>query len=327
MALNSTLFLVRRSVLAALFGAAACIGVVALTSPPGPGLDPDSMSYLGAAESLARHRHVAHPDGELVRRRQHVGAAPLPSGLSDPDRAPGRAGGAVASRRRAAWRRCRRSRPWRWPSGSWRRSPVPGPGRWPAALLLATPALVLDHARVLSEPLCLALLAATLALMVFSNRPLLYGLTAAAAGLVRYAAVPAGGAAVLWAFGLHGPVRERVRRAALAALPTAAPLGGRDAALTPRVRGREPPRAARRSRPDAARAGRDAGRVARAARRQLDPGAGAVGDRGRRCGRRRAARRERPDGGERILSTHAQRCFRRPRCSPPATRRSCSSRA
>jgi len=79
----------------------------------------------------------------------------------------------------------------------------------------------LDHARVLSEPLCLALLAATLALMVFSKRPLLYGVAAAAAGLVRYAAVPAGGAAVLWAFGLHGSLRERVRRAALAALPTA----------------------------------------------------------------------------------------------------------
>ena len=64
MALNSTLLRVKRSVLAALFGAAACYGVLAITEPPGPGLDPDSMSYLGAAESLVRQGSLRIPMAE-----------------------------------------------------------------------------------------------------------------------------------------------------------------------------------------------------------------------------------------------------------------------
>jgi hypothetical protein len=210
----------RRSVLAALFGAAACFGVVALTSPPGPGLDPDSMSYLGAAESLARHGSLRIPmadwsDADSTSALRHfppgfptVLAIPVVLGAEPAQAARGvEAVSAFATMALAV-------------------SIVAavagtGAGALAGTILLVTPALVLDHARVLSEPLCFALLVATLALMVFSKRPLLYGITAAAAGLVRYAAVPAGGAAVLWAFGLHGPLRERLRRAALAALPTA----------------------------------------------------------------------------------------------------------
>jgi len=210
----------RRSSLAALFGAAACVGVVALTSPPGPGLDPDSMSYLGAAESLARAGTLRIPmagwsDADSTSALRHFPpgfplllAVPVALGASSQQAARGvEAIAAFATVALAVWIVAA-------VAGA-------GAGAFAGAVLVATPALVLDHARVLSEPLCFAFLAATLALMIFSNRPLLYGLTAAAAGLVRYAAVPAGGAAVLWAFGLHGPVRERMRRAALAALPTA----------------------------------------------------------------------------------------------------------
>ena len=210
----------RRSVLAAVLGAAACIGVVALNAPPGPGLDPDSMSYLGAAESLARHGSLripmadwSDPDSTSALRHFPPGypmllALPIALG-APPDQAA--RGVEAASAFAAAF------------LAVWAVAAVAGPaaGALAGVALLATPALVLDHARVLSEPLCLALLAATLALMVFSGRPLLYGLTAAAAGLVRYAAVPFGGAAVLWAFGLRGSLRERSRRALLAALPTA----------------------------------------------------------------------------------------------------------
>ncbi len=220
MALNSTFSVVRRSVLAALFGAAACIGVVALTSPPGPGLDPDSMSYLGAAESLARAGTLripmaswSDPDSTSALRHFPPGfptLLALPVVLGAPSQQAARGVEAVAAFATVAL-------------AVWIVAAVAGAGAGALAgvLLLGTPALVLDHARVLSEPLCLALLAATLALMVFSKRPFLYGLTAAAAGLVRFAAVPAGGAVVLWAFGLRGPLRERARRAALAALPTA----------------------------------------------------------------------------------------------------------
>ncbi len=220
MALNSTLLRVRRSVLAALFGAAACVGVVIITEPPGPGLDPDSMSYLGAAESLARHGSLRIPmadwsDPDSTSALRHfppgfpiVTALPVVLGAEPGQAARGvEALSAFATVALVVWMVAA-------VAGS-------GAGALAGLALLVTPALVLDHVRVLSEPLCLALLAATLALMVFSKRPLLYGVAAAAAGLVRYAAVPAGGAAVLWAFGRHGPLRERVRRAVLAALPTA----------------------------------------------------------------------------------------------------------
>ena len=42
--------------IAATFSLAAFWGVLHLTDPPGPGLDPDAMSYLGAGASLA-HGH------------------------------------------------------------------------------------------------------------------------------------------------------------------------------------------------------------------------------------------------------------------------------
>jgi hypothetical protein len=210
----------RRSVLAALFGAAACFGVVALTSPPGPGLDPDSMSYLGAAESLARHGSLRVPmadwsDADSTSPLLHfppgfptVLAIPITLGVEPIQAARGvEAAAAFAAVALAVWIVAA-------VAGS-------GAGALAGVALLVSPALVLDHARVLSEPLCFALLVPTLGLMTFSKRPLLYGLTAAAAGLVRYAAVPAGGAVALWAFGMHGPVRARVRRAALAAFPTA----------------------------------------------------------------------------------------------------------
>jgi hypothetical protein len=61
MRLYSTFVPVRRSVSAVLLGAVACYGVLAMTEPPGPGLDPDTMSYLGAAESLARHGTLRIP--------------------------------------------------------------------------------------------------------------------------------------------------------------------------------------------------------------------------------------------------------------------------
>src|SRR5476649_441197 len=41
---------------AVLLGLAAFWGVIQLTEPPGPGLDPDALAYLGAGKSLA-HGH------------------------------------------------------------------------------------------------------------------------------------------------------------------------------------------------------------------------------------------------------------------------------
>src|SRR5690349_12158648 len=44
----------RRLAIAGLAAAMAFALVLAATDPPGPGLDPDAMQYMGAAESLAR---------------------------------------------------------------------------------------------------------------------------------------------------------------------------------------------------------------------------------------------------------------------------------
>jgi hypothetical protein len=209
---------VRRSVLAALFGAAACYGVLLITEPPGPGLDPDSMSYLGAAESLVRHGTLRIPaahwaDADSTSPLGHFPpgfslAIAVPVALGAPPPEAARGVEAVAALATVALT-------------VWLVGAVAGTaaGALAGVVLMATPGLVADHLRVLSEPLCLALLTATLALMIRSRRPLAYGTAAAAAGLVRYAAVSATGAAVLWAFGLQGSVRERLRRAALAALP------------------------------------------------------------------------------------------------------------
>ena len=46
--------LTRLALLAPALGAAAFALALAVTDPPGPGLDPDAMAYLGAAVSLAR---------------------------------------------------------------------------------------------------------------------------------------------------------------------------------------------------------------------------------------------------------------------------------
>jgi hypothetical protein len=45
----------RRAILAAVAGIIAFTLVLIATEPPGPGLDPDAASYLGAAVSLVRH--------------------------------------------------------------------------------------------------------------------------------------------------------------------------------------------------------------------------------------------------------------------------------
>jgi hypothetical protein len=210
---------VRRSVLAPLLGAVACYGVLAVTEPPGPGLDPDSMSYLGSAESLVRHGTLRIPaahwtDADSTSPLGHFPpgfplAIAVPLALGAPPAQAARGVEAVAAFATVAL-----------VVGLVASASGIGAGAVAGAVLLATTALATDHLRILSEPLCLALLVATLALMVRARRPLLYGTAAAAAGLVRYAALSATAAAVLWAFGREGPVRERVRRAVLAALPT-----------------------------------------------------------------------------------------------------------
>jgi len=202
------------------FAVVAFAAVLWITRPPGPGLDPDAMSYLGAAESFVSHGTLRIPSADwdgpggttpldhfppgfslAIAVPVAVGIPPVPAARGIEAVAAGLAMGLAV----------------------WLVTTVAGPvgGALTGTMLLVTPGLVLDHLRVLSEPLFLLLLVASLALMLRrSGRPLAYGIVAALTGLVRYAGVAMGGAAVLWAFSRPGTRRQRVRCAALAAAPT-----------------------------------------------------------------------------------------------------------
>ncbi|HEX6965536.1 MAG TPA: hypothetical protein VF166_07030 [Gemmatimonadaceae bacterium] len=211
----------RRVLLALLAGIAAFCIVWIATAPPGPGLDPDSASYLNAAESLVRHGALRAPtfyDWASPDSTEPLAHFPpgMPTALAIP-RALG------ASQPTAA--RLVEASAALVTAGS--TLLLVGAAAGPLAgvlamlMLFATPAVLETHLSILSEPLFYALLVVTLTLMVRApDRPLRYGITAAVGSLVRYAGISLVGAAVLWAFALGTTLRERVRRAAIAALPT-----------------------------------------------------------------------------------------------------------
>jgi hypothetical protein len=204
---------------ALLLGALAFAGALTITSGAGPGLDPDSMSYLHAGTTLAR-------DGTLRDVRQDWWSAdstmPLshwPPGYPIAIAAAVHAGfgavqgaryiGAVAAFVSVA-------------TIVWLVAGVAGVGAGVIAglLLLVTPAVVQVHESVLSEPLFIALLALTLAAMIRApERPLIAGAFAALASIARYAGLSLVGGVVLWNLARAGSLRQRLGRAAIAAIP------------------------------------------------------------------------------------------------------------
>jgi len=209
-----------RIALAAFLGAVAAALSLLITTPPGPGLDPDAMEYLGAAESLVRHGAFRVPaaaweDPDSTSPLQHfppgysiVVAPGVAAGLSSVQ-------GARLEQALAAGGTLGLS--------FWLVSGVAGTagGLLAALVLLVTPAMASDHVRILSEPLFLVLLLGTVLLMVrLPERPLSCGALAAAAGLVRYAGFSLSGAGALIAAWRSGPGwRDRARAASLVALP------------------------------------------------------------------------------------------------------------
>jgi hypothetical protein len=207
-------------------GLAAAVGVLGavasflITTPPGPGLDPDAMQYLGAAESLVRRGTLRIPvaewdSGDSTSALQH-----FPPGIPLLV-APGVAVGlpAVQSARLVQTLAAGATLA----LAFWIVSGVAGMsgGALAALLLLAMPAMASDHIRVLSEPLFLALFLLTLGCMArLPERALGCGLAAAAAGLVRYAGFALSGAGALVALWRGGPTwRGRLRLAAQVAVP------------------------------------------------------------------------------------------------------------
>jgi len=196
--------------------------VLVMTTPNGPALEPDSMSYLGAAQSLVRDGTLRVPcvwwndaDSTAPLTTFPPGypvtlAGPIAAGLS-PVHA---ARGIQAIAAGVAF-------------GTFVALLLEVAGPWAAGLggvlLLAMPAAVEIHLWIMSEPMFLAMMALTLAaLLRRPDRPLLAGVLAFLANLVRFAGVFLVGAVMLWAIALPaGSWRVRTRRGALAALPGA----------------------------------------------------------------------------------------------------------
>lgn len=204
---------------AVLLGIAAFALVLAVTDPPGPGLDPDALSYMGAAKSLVEHGTYRIPTATWASADSTSPLAHFPPGYSTALAIPVAFGMAPpqAARLVDALAAFVTVATLVLVVGA---ATTTLAGALLGVALLATPAMATVHLSVLSEPLFLALLALTIAAMVYApDHPLRAGLAAALGMMVRYAGASLVGAVVLWQFARRAPLRVRVRRALLAALP------------------------------------------------------------------------------------------------------------
>jgi hypothetical protein len=202
--------------LALVLGLLAGSAVLWATRPPGPGLEPDSMSYLSAADSFVENGSPRVPFNDWssptgTERLQH-----FPPGFPLAIAALRSIG--VPSERSAAWVEAAAAF-----------VTIAGivlvvaadvgtvAGAVAAVAVAITPAFVENHYVVLSEPLFLALLVAFLAAAARRASPWALGIVSAAALLVRYAGLALPLAAVVWC-GV-----ERPSRRVLSALSAGAP--------------------------------------------------------------------------------------------------------
>jgi hypothetical protein len=230
-------------ILAAILGAVAFWGVLELTEPPGPDLDPDALAYLGAGVSLAHGDGLRVPSAGWASADTTSPLVHFPPGFSV-GIAAGVAAGLTpinAARIVEAVAACVTI------AAIVLAAAAAGglaAALTAAAIAAATPALVTVHAGVLSEPLFLALLACFTGVLARergangTRRALVLGALAAAAMLVRYAGASLVAAVVFDALvssvppdandsGLDAGVhwRERIRRAAIAAAIPVIALG------------------------------------------------------------------------------------------------------
>ena len=203
-----------------LLGIVAFALVLQITDPPGPGLDPDALAYMGSAESFARLGEFRAPTARWWSADSTAALAHFPPGFATALAAPVRLGMDPMQGARLVQALCA--------------FVIVGTlvllvseAAAPVAAVLLTTALFSMasmhevHVSVLSEPLFLTLLVLALFAMVrHRDRPWLAGLAAALATLTRYAGISIVGAVTLWSVAQRGTLAERLRRAALALLPT-----------------------------------------------------------------------------------------------------------
>jgi hypothetical protein len=204
---------------AMLLGVVAFTFVLVITELPGPGLDPDALQYMGAAESVAAHGVYRVPKAPWDSPDSTEALAHFPPGYSTVLALPLRLGmepaqGARLVQATAAF------------------VTVTTLGLLVAAVASQIVAILLVlalfgmtsmhevHASVLSEPVYLACMTLVLAAMVQTpDRPWRTGIPAAVGVMTRYAGASLVGAVTLWALMQQGTWVERVRRAAIALLP------------------------------------------------------------------------------------------------------------
>ncbi len=198
--------------------------VTALTEPPGPGLDPDAMSYMGAAESVAAHGTYRIPAAPWSSRDSTSVLAHFPPAFPTVIALPVRLGMTPPQSARLIEA-----------AAAFativilvllvRDAAGIAAGIAVAMALFASSAMFEVHLSVLSEPLFLACIALTLRSMARApDRPLRAGTAAALGALTRYAGAGIVGGVALWQLIPRGeetpPLRTRVGRAAMALLPT-----------------------------------------------------------------------------------------------------------
>ena len=200
-------------------GVVAFVGVLGITSGAGPGLDPDSMSYLHAATTLAHGRGLRDVQRDWVSADSTMPLAHWPPGYPVAIAGAELAGaGAIQGARFINAFAALVSIA----IVVWLVAGVAGVGAGLVGglLVIATPAVVQVHESVLSEPLFIALLLLALATMVrVPKKPLVSGSFAAIASIVRYAGISVIAGVVLWQLARAGTVRQRISRGLVAALP------------------------------------------------------------------------------------------------------------
>ena len=202
-----------------LLGALAFAGTLAITSGAGPGLDPDSMSYIQAATTFVHGQGLRDVERDWVSVDSTMPLSHWPPGFPLALAGVERLGSSAVQGSRAL----NAISAFVTVAGvTWLVGGVAGivAGVVAGLLVMTTPAVVQVHENVLSEPLFIALLVLALVTMVSAReRPLVSGTLAALASIVRYAGLSVVGGVVLWQFARAGTLRERLVRATTAALP------------------------------------------------------------------------------------------------------------
>lgn len=200
-------------------GAVTALAVLFATAPRGPGLTPDGMSYLAAAQSFVRRGTLREPFAPWSSPDSTVPLADYPAGFSLALALPVALG--LPAPQAARWVEALGAGAAIGVAVSLVGSLAGTAGALTAfLLLLLMPALTDVSLLVVSEPLFFLVLAGTISVMVRRpDWPLAAGILAALGNLIRYAGAFLVAGVVIWSGLGPGPWRRRAGRAALAAAP------------------------------------------------------------------------------------------------------------